>query len=139
MLHLFFITLQITKKKKQEIQMSQNIPANAPSWDVFNLSGLVAVITGGGSGESGLMCWKPAANFLTLTPGLGLMFAKALEANGASKVYIIGRNWQKLEAASKQAVRISVRPSPIIARSYSFSEEWQNCGLARGCHLEAVS
>jgi short-subunit dehydrogenase len=36
--------------------------------------------------------------------GLGLMFAKALEANGAAKVYIISRNWEKLEAAAKQAV-----------------------------------
>lgn len=41
---------------------------------------------------------------LTHAAGLGLMFAKALEANGAAKVYIIGRNWQKLEAAAAQSV-----------------------------------
>ncbi|OHE98666.1 short chain dehydrogenase [Colletotrichum orchidophilum] len=73
--------------------MSQTLHANAPSWDVFNVTGLVAVITGGGS-------------------GLGLMFAKALEANGAAKVYIIGRNWQKLEAASKQAKYGNIIPLP---------------------------
>ncbi|KAF9874678.1 NAD(P)-binding protein [Colletotrichum karsti] len=73
--------------------MSQSPPANAPSWDVFNVSGLVAVITGGGS-------------------GLGLMFAKALEANGAAKVYIIGRDWQKLDAASKHAKYGRIIPLP---------------------------
>jgi hypothetical protein len=36
------------------------------------------------------------------------MFAKALEANGAAKVYIIGRNWQKLEAAAAQSVANNV-------------------------------
>jgi hypothetical protein len=37
--------------------------------------------------------------------GLGLMMAKALEYNGAKKVYIIGRRRETLEAAAKQAVR----------------------------------
>lgn len=36
--------------------------------------------------------------------GLGLIMAKALEANGA-KVYITGRRQEKLDEAVKQAVR----------------------------------
>ncbi|KXL44792.1 hypothetical protein M433DRAFT_149600 [Acidomyces richmondensis BFW] len=48
-----------------------------------DVSGLVAVVTGGGT-------------------GLGLICAKALESNGA-KVYITGRRLEKLEEATKQA------------------------------------
>ncbi|KAH8685498.1 short-chain dehydrogenase/reductase [Tricladium varicosporioides] len=51
---------------------------------LYNVDGLVAVITGGGS-------------------GLGLVMAKALEANGAAKVYIVGRTLEKLEKAAKQS------------------------------------
>ena len=40
--------------------------------DLFNVKGLVAVTTGGGS-------------------GLGLYAARALDANGAKAVYIVGR------------------------------------------------
>jgi hypothetical protein len=36
--------------------MVAEIPANAPNWEVFNLTGLVAVITGGGSGETEVFC-----------------------------------------------------------------------------------
>ncbi|KAJ5624278.1 hypothetical protein N7510_000587 [Penicillium lagena] len=52
--------------------------------DIFNVNGLVAVITGGGS-------------------GIGLMMAKALAANGASKVFIIGRRFSVLESAAKES------------------------------------
>ncbi|OGM43331.1 hypothetical protein ABOM_008735 [Aspergillus bombycis] len=51
--------------------------------NLFDVTGCIAVVTGGGS-------------------GLGLMMAKALEANGAT-VYILGRRKQALEAAAKQA------------------------------------
>lgn len=49
---------------------------------IFNVEGLVAVITGGGT-------------------GIGLMMAKTLEHNGAT-VYIIGRRKETLEAAAKE-------------------------------------
>ncbi|KAG0652784.1 Short-chain dehydrogenase reductase SAT3 [Hyphodiscus hymeniophilus] len=51
--------------------------------NLFSVKGLVAVVTGGGT-------------------GIGLMMAKALEANGA-KVYIVGRRLEVLEKASKEA------------------------------------
>ncbi|KAK3674491.1 hypothetical protein LTR78_005577 [Recurvomyces mirabilis] len=51
--------------------------------NLSSVSGLVAVVTGGGT-------------------GVGLMLAKTLEANGA-KVYITGRRLEKLQEAAKQA------------------------------------
>ncbi|KAI1504785.1 NAD(P)-binding protein [Biscogniauxia marginata] len=49
--------------------------------NLFNVNGLVAVVTGGGT-------------------GIGLMITKALVANGAAKVYILGRRLAKLEEAA---------------------------------------
>ncbi|GAW21913.1 hypothetical protein ANO14919_114400 [Xylariales sp. No.14919] len=50
--------------------------------NLFNVKGLVAVVTGGGT-------------------GIGLMITKALASNGAAKVYILGRRLNVLrEAAS---------------------------------------
>ncbi|KAI5247043.1 NAD(P)-binding protein [Aureobasidium subglaciale] len=56
---------------------------------LFQVNGLVAVITGGAT-------------------GIGLMMTKALAANGAKKIYIIGRREDKLEEAA------SHNPSVII-------------------------
>ncbi|KAJ4346897.1 uncharacterized protein N0V89_010830 [Didymosphaeria variabile] len=59
--------------------------------DLFNVNGLVAVITGGGS-------------------GLGLYAARALDANGAKAVYIIGRREETLKEATKTAVNGTLKP-----------------------------
>jgi NADP-dependent 3-hydroxy acid dehydrogenase YdfG len=60
---------------------------------LFGVKGLVAVITGGGT-------------------GIGLMMAKALEHNGA-KVYIIGRRLETLQTAAKEAVCSSRLPNSL--------------------------
>ena len=58
---------------------------------LFDVKGLVAVITGGGT-------------------GLGLMAAKALDINGAKAVYIVGRRGEMLEAAAEDAINGSLKP-----------------------------
>jgi NAD(P)-dependent dehydrogenase (short-subunit alcohol dehydrogenase family) len=56
---------------------------------LFNVNGMVALITGGGS-------------------GLGLYAARALDANGAKAVYIVGRREEPLRQAA--ATGRSIRP-----------------------------
>ncbi|KAI0381317.1 NAD(P)-binding protein [Hypomontagnella monticulosa] len=58
--------------------------------DLFGVKGLVAVITGGGS-------------------GIGLMMAQALETNGAI-VYIVGRRKEAVEKAATTAKHGNIRP-----------------------------
>ncbi|KAI0198531.1 short chain dehydrogenase [Astrocystis sublimbata] len=60
---------------------STNSLAALSAVNLFNVEGLVAVVTGGGT-------------------GIGLMITKALIANGASKVYILGRRLNKLQEAA---------------------------------------
>lgn len=59
--------------------------------DLFNVDGMVAVVTGGGS-------------------GLGLYAARALDANGAKAVYIVGRRESTLLDAAKTAVNGNMIP-----------------------------
>ncbi|PQE27644.1 putative 3-oxoacyl-[acyl-carrier- ] reductase protein [Rutstroemia sp. NJR-2017a BBW] len=59
--------------------------------NLFNVNGLVAVITGGGS-------------------GIGLMMARALALNGAHKVYIVGRRKEVLEDAAKSVSTNNIIP-----------------------------
>jgi NAD(P)-dependent dehydrogenase (short-subunit alcohol dehydrogenase family) len=66
-------------------------PPTNKAADLFNVNGLVAVITGGGS-------------------GLGLYAARALDANGAKAVYIVGRREETLQAAAKTAVNGTIKP-----------------------------
>ncbi|KAK5060032.1 hypothetical protein LTR84_009916 [Exophiala bonariae] len=62
--------------------MSTNEVSKIEAGNLFNVNGLVAVITGGGS-------------------GLGRMMARALAVNGASKVFIIGRREDSLKETAK--------------------------------------
>ncbi|KAL6696462.1 hypothetical protein J3F84DRAFT_370123 [Trichoderma pleuroticola] len=60
---------------------TQNVDEAVVAGNLFNVDGLVAFITGGGT-------------------GIGLMMARALAKNGAHKVYIGGRRLEVLEAAA---------------------------------------
>ena len=97
-----------------------NILSNPQS--LFSVEGLVAVVTGGGTGAAyprssdpvharDFVC-LPLANQRSCT-GIGLMIAKALEANGAT-VYIVGRRFDTLKAA---ATEHNVRVDPPGAAS----------------------
>lgn len=59
--------------------------------DLFNVKDMVFVVTGGGS-------------------GLGEWMSLALDRNGASKIFILGRRPEALEKTAKQAAR-STSPS----------------------------
>lgn len=59
--------------------------------NLFNVKGLVAVITGGSS-------------------GIGVMMAKALALNGANKVYIIGRRKEMLDTTAKESPHGNIIP-----------------------------
>ncbi|KAI9800937.1 MAG: hypothetical protein M1833_003074 [Piccolia ochrophora] len=65
--------------------------ASLDAASLFNVKGLVAVITGGGS-------------------GIGLMMAKALATNGAAKVYIVGRRKEVLDVAAKDCKEGTIIP-----------------------------
>ncbi|KAK4496516.1 hypothetical protein PRZ48_012496 [Zasmidium cellare] len=58
---------------------------------LFNVRGLVVVITGGGT-------------------GIGLMMTKAFVLNGASKVFIVGRRKERLEEAAKVSPHGNIIP-----------------------------
>lgn len=67
------------------------MPATNTIAKLFGVDGLVAVVTGGGS-------------------GLGLYAARALDANGAKAVYIVGRRESTLREAAKTAVNGTIKP-----------------------------
>lgn len=74
--------------------------------ELFTVKGLVAVVTGGATGESVVEHWLCQELAVTEKIGIGLMIAKGLEENGA-KVYIVGRRKDVLESvAKKEAVRL---------------------------------
>ena len=84
---------------------------------LFDVEGLVVVITGGGTGTPNFPFRQESSissvlmNYLHLS-GIGLMMAKALENNGAT-VYIVGRRKEVLE---KAAAENNVRPHlPLVS------------------------
>ncbi|KAI1827235.1 short-chain dehydrogenase [Xylaria intraflava] len=77
---------------------------------MFRVDGMVAVITGGGSGPYPRLS-HPIINVTDkANPGIGFMMAKVLASSGAKKVYILGRRANVLEAAASSHPSIS----PIV-------------------------
>lgn len=66
---------------------------------LFRVDGMVAVVTGGGSGTPSINPFLPLPTTDT-PPGIGLTMARALAVNGARKVYLLGRRLPVLEAAA---------------------------------------
>ncbi|XHG03955.1 hypothetical protein AWENTII_007239 [Aspergillus wentii] len=79
--------------------MDQNIHRN----QLFSVDGLVAVITGGGT-------------------GIGRMMAHALALNGAQKVYILGRRTDQLDSCASASPSI-IRPIECDVTSKSSLED----------------
>ncbi|KAK7905672.1 hypothetical protein LTR67_000396 [Exophiala xenobiotica] len=84
--------------------MSADIP-KIEAGNLFNVNGLVAVITGGGS-------------------GLGRMMARALAANGASKVFIIGRREASLKETADSVPGGNIIP---LVGDVTSKESLQQC------------
>jgi NAD(P)-dependent dehydrogenase (short-subunit alcohol dehydrogenase family) len=82
--------------------------------NLFNVNGLVAVITGGGTGKCFPSFFRSSNHV-----GIGLMMARALALNGASKVYIIGRRPAVLEEASK-SIPTPGKIIPVVGDVTSF-------------------
>ncbi|KAJ5022362.1 hypothetical protein PSV08DRAFT_220835 [Bipolaris maydis] len=74
---------------------------------LFNVKGIVAVITGGGSGS------------------IGLMMTKALAANGAHRIYIVGRREDVLRDAAN-----SIDPNVVIPLSGDITSQDSLLGIA---------
>jgi NADP-dependent 3-hydroxy acid dehydrogenase YdfG len=83
-----------------------SVPTMAPVADqIFNVNGLVAVVTGGGS-------------------GIGAMMVKALALNGAAKVYILGRRREKLDETIKAIGKVcSFQPHHPLSSMKNLTEK----------------
>lgn len=98
---------------------------------LFSVEGMVFVVTGGGSGI--LFADKIRLRFVMLTPlGIGEMMARSLDANGAAKVYIVGRRMEKLHAVAAQAKRQSI---VAVQGDITLKEDLES--IARRVELEA--
>ncbi|EPE04924.1 rhamnolipids biosynthesis 3-oxoacyl [Ophiostoma piceae UAMH 11346] len=81
-LHLYF-TMTSATPKNEPFQVA----------DLFATKGLVALITGGGT-------------------GIGLIMAQTLAAAGAAKIYVVGRRFNKVQEAAASVN--STLPAPIV-------------------------
>lgn len=91
------------------IPTADSMASPSDTKNLGDVSGLVAVVTGGiyifFDEQSRYRIRQRRADTSAGGTGIGLIIAKALEANGAKKVFITGRRQDRLDAAAKQAVR----------------------------------
>nr|POE87783.1 rhamnolipids biosynthesis 3-oxoacyl-[acyl-carrier-protein] reductase [Quercus suber] len=86
---LLYVKWEVRKTRRRP---TMDAPVISTVWSLRDMvNGIVAVITGGGS-------------------GLGLYAARALDRNGAKAVYIVGRRKETLDAAAKTAVNGTIKP-----------------------------
>ncbi|KAH8427187.1 SDR family NAD(P)-dependent oxidoreductase [Aspergillus melleus] len=80
--------------------------------NLFSVQGQVIVITGGGSGKSPSLSTPIPykAQRTNPSPGLGRIMAHTLSANGASKVFIIGRRLEALQETAAQDTNGTIIP-----------------------------
>lgn len=74
---------------------------SSPIPDLFSVNGLVAVVTGGGTGQYQIAVLRVVGINFGIVIGIGLMIATALEHNGAT-VYIAARRLDVLEKAARE-------------------------------------
>jgi NAD(P)-dependent dehydrogenase (short-subunit alcohol dehydrogenase family) len=89
---------------------------------LFNVKGQIFVITGAGTGKlilyysfqyivARMTAFKPCSP-VNMFLGLGQMMANALDVNGASKIFILGRRLEVLEKVANQAVLFAIFSFP---------------------------
>lgn len=84
--------------------------SNLDAAKLFRVDGMVAVVTGGGTGQcprpnsAGAISTRHRPPYILLTPvtGIGLVMARTLATNGAKKVYILGRRKEVLDSAASE-------------------------------------
>ncbi|KIV98507.1 uncharacterized protein PV09_09684 [Verruconis gallopava] len=79
--------------------------SSVESLNLFNVNGMVFVVSGGGT-------------------GIGEMMARSLDANGAAKVFIIGRRAEKLHEVASLAINKNIIP---IQGDISSKESLSSC------------
>lgn len=110
--------------------------AHLAASELFSVKDMVFVITGGGTG----IILNPVfmLHNKVINTGIGAMMAKALDANHAAKIYIIGRRVEKLQEVVASAVCASP-PFPCQTQSKRILAQQVHHPTSRGHNLERIT
>lgn len=111
--------------------------------NLFNVNEMVFVITGGGTGKKSTTI-LPSICLAKDSVGIGAMMAKSLDANGAAKVYIVGRRKVKLDSVASEAKNKSIVPVEGDITSQKDLENVakkveEEVGFVNGCKVPTLS
>jgi hypothetical protein len=87
---------------------------------LFKVDGIVALITGEGSGQNSLKLYQPrycSSNTHSIILVIDLISAKALALNSAQEVYINRSNADTLKTAVKESPYANIIPIPVDVTS----------------------